>query len=102
MSIWSPVWRSTMLMPSPPIFQPWVVIRAATVEHSQDVTRMLASLVSTCSLAVRSRLKLFVHSSGEADGRNDRITMQIIKLMSYLLNEFSIFDWRFPIAAFDR
>src|SRR5882724_11127128 len=88
MSIWSPVWRSTMLMPSPPIFQPWVVIRAATVEHSQDVTRMFASLVSMCSLAVRSRLKLFVHSSGEADGRNDRITMQSIQIMNHLLSVF--------------
>src|SRR6185503_3769096 len=82
-----------MLIPSPPIFQPFVVIRASTVGPSQAVTRMLASLVSMRSLAARSRLKLFVHSSVEADGKTVRSTTQIIQIMSHIQR-----DWRLPIA----
>src|SRR4030095_1013704 len=74
-----------MLMPSPPIVQPWVVTRATTVAPSDEVTRMFASLVSTRTLAFRSRLKVLVHSSVEPEGRTDRSSIQIITIMSYLL-----------------
>src|SRR6185436_10417790 len=75
-----------MLIPSPPIVQPWVVTRTSTVEQSHAVTRMFASLVSTLSFAVRSSLKLLVHSSGEADGITARTTRQIVQIISYLLS----------------
>src|SRR2546427_12501994 len=86
-SAWCPFCGSTVLRPPPPIFQPWVVIRATTVVQSQDMTRMFASLVSTCNLAVRSRLKVFVQSSGEADGtgeadgKTDRNVTHIVSII---------------------
>src|SRR5262245_17044750 len=42
---------------------------------------MLASLVSTRTLAPRSKWKVFVHSSDEADGRTERKSMQIIRII---------------------
>src|ERR1041384_7575217 len=74
-----------MVMPSPPIFHPLVVTRASTAAMSAAVTLILASPVSTRTLAVCSRLKVFAHSSGEDDGVPTNSSMQITKIISYLL-----------------
>src|ERR1041385_8305105 len=71
-----------MLIPSPPIFQPTVVMRALTVAQSQLVTRIFASLVFTCSLPLRSRLKVLFHSSvvraGETENSARKTSRNII------------------------